>query len=301
MSLVKGEKCPVCQAYLFDEDDVVVCPECGAPHHRDCYNKIGKCALSEFHGTEQQYKKPIVEEVLDKQDNANSDQIVCGMCKQKYSAQRNICPNCGAVNAFKAGSGYFVFDFLGGIDANMDIGDGVTADEAKKFVVSNTHRFIPRFAQFKMGRKTSWNWLAFLFPGGWFLYRKMYWLGAIISALSVAASMFVSPLSNMLYQLGYDGQVATLYQYDISTFGAGVLAAAVIGAVLTGAIRIFSGFFADRLYRNHVIKKISEIKAKSEDVEFDFRRKGGVSFILLVVGLLVVNYLPSIIVALFGI
>ena len=27
---VEGEKCPVCGAYLFDKDDVVFCPECGA-------------------------------------------------------------------------------------------------------------------------------------------------------------------------------------------------------------------------------------------------------------------------------
>ena len=27
---IEGEKCPVCGAYLFDEDDVVFCPECGA-------------------------------------------------------------------------------------------------------------------------------------------------------------------------------------------------------------------------------------------------------------------------------
>ena len=43
---IEGEKCPVCGAYLFDEDDVVFCPECGAPHHRECYNAVGHCALA---------------------------------------------------------------------------------------------------------------------------------------------------------------------------------------------------------------------------------------------------------------
>ena len=33
--------CAVCNAYLFEEDDVVYCPVCGAPHHRECYNSIG--------------------------------------------------------------------------------------------------------------------------------------------------------------------------------------------------------------------------------------------------------------------
>ena len=34
------EQCVVCHAYLFSDDDVVYCPECGAPHHRECYNGI---------------------------------------------------------------------------------------------------------------------------------------------------------------------------------------------------------------------------------------------------------------------
>ena len=44
--------CSVCHAYLFDDDDVVYCPVCGAPHHRDCYKSIGHCAFEEAHGTE---------------------------------------------------------------------------------------------------------------------------------------------------------------------------------------------------------------------------------------------------------
>ena len=63
MSLnLSGEKCALCKAYLFEEDDVVYCPECGAPHHRECYNGIGHCALDGLHGTENQYKKPQPEE-----------------------------------------------------------------------------------------------------------------------------------------------------------------------------------------------------------------------------------------------
>lgn len=32
-------KCPVCDKQFKKGDDVVVCPECGAPHHRECYEK----------------------------------------------------------------------------------------------------------------------------------------------------------------------------------------------------------------------------------------------------------------------
>ena len=51
----KNKQCAFCKALLFDEDDVVHCPVCGAPHHRDCYNKLGHCALEDLHGTENEY------------------------------------------------------------------------------------------------------------------------------------------------------------------------------------------------------------------------------------------------------
>ena len=51
----QNKSCVLCHAYLFDEDDVVYCPVCGAPHHRECYNSIGHCALESTHGTENQY------------------------------------------------------------------------------------------------------------------------------------------------------------------------------------------------------------------------------------------------------
>ena len=58
MSLVySGESCVYCKAKLFDEDDVVYCPVCGAPHHRECYNDLGHCALEQLHGTENEYSR----------------------------------------------------------------------------------------------------------------------------------------------------------------------------------------------------------------------------------------------------
>ena len=36
-------KCPVCNEQFKSGDDIVVCPECGAPHHRECYEKNEHC------------------------------------------------------------------------------------------------------------------------------------------------------------------------------------------------------------------------------------------------------------------
>ena len=44
-----GEKCPVCGKNFHADDDVVVCPICGTPHHRECYENLGHCFNEEKH------------------------------------------------------------------------------------------------------------------------------------------------------------------------------------------------------------------------------------------------------------
>ena len=38
-----GEICPVCGKSFTADDDIVVCPDCGTPHHRECYKTENKC------------------------------------------------------------------------------------------------------------------------------------------------------------------------------------------------------------------------------------------------------------------
>ena len=79
------------------------------------------------------------------------------MCHQKYEFVRNACPKCGAPNVAKVGGSFSSFDFLGGVPADYDIGDGITAEEAKRFVVANTQRYIPKFAVLSNHSRASWN------------------------------------------------------------------------------------------------------------------------------------------------
>lgn len=49
MSRFEGYICPVCMKKFTKNDDIAVCPECGTPHHRECYLKNGKCAMEGIH------------------------------------------------------------------------------------------------------------------------------------------------------------------------------------------------------------------------------------------------------------
>lgn len=51
MSRFDGKLCPVCLKRFQENDDIIVCPECGTPHHRECYFEKSRCALEDLHGS----------------------------------------------------------------------------------------------------------------------------------------------------------------------------------------------------------------------------------------------------------
>ena len=70
-------KCPVCNKQFTKDDDIVTCPECGTPHHRECYNLTGHCVNKGLHASGYSFldeHKPIIPEAP-KQHNANTGAV----------------------------------------------------------------------------------------------------------------------------------------------------------------------------------------------------------------------------------
>ncbi len=278
-----GQSCVLCHAYLFEEDDVVYCPECGAPHHRECYNSIGKCALEGLHGTENQYDKlrRQAQEQKEKQE-----------AEEKETAESEFETPFGTLSPI---------DFLGGVKPDDEIAKGVTAKEAAKFVFSNTMRYIPKFKKLNKNKKASWNFLAFLFPTGWFLSRKMYLKGLIAGVIEVIATLLTVPFQKMMYSLGISGmalqpQVLEKMTANIDKIPQSVVYVAFLGSAIGIALSVLSGIFADYTYKKHTVETINEIKQQSEQKEADFRKKGGVNVFMFLIGIMALQYIPMIIV-----
>lgn len=298
---IQGKKCPICNSYLFPEDDIVFCPVCGAPHHRDCYNAIGHCAFEDKHGTAEQYGLNSEEALSEPTPEATQSQKndedfqkrenICPNCKNKLDESMQVCPYCGRPRNARI----ITFDLLGGVKSEKDLGSGVTAGEACKLVQINTMRYIPKFASLKK-RKASWNWAAFLFPEGWFLSRKMYKTGALFTSLLLAAQICLLPLSNIANTaiLGSYGEYVTYICENLTSFGTMPLILGLVGILLTLALRIVSGVFGDYIYRKHTISTVLELR-NDDDTEEKTRKKGGINIFGFLLGYVIVTYLPNII------
>ena len=101
-----GENCPYCGTEFTEQDDVVVCPDCGTPHHRVCWFAHGECAATEKHAEGYVWKKsaepqPEAEEPkTEKNTHARSESnldIVCPDCGATCPNGTLRCPECGAM------------------------------------------------------------------------------------------------------------------------------------------------------------------------------------------------------------
>ena len=305
MSLdTKNQKCAVCSAYLFEEDDVVYCPICGAPHHRECYLSIGKCGLEELHGTDKQYRREEAaeEKAEEKQSQSYTNPFAksCRSCGMPLDEGSPVCGNCGMpsdINPPPFGASPFDIQPL---NPNTPITDEVNVGEAAGVVRTNSFRYIPKFLSLNGKRKSSWNWAAFLLPHGWFAFRKMYKESIITTVLMVASAIMSIPFSLAIAQLPNPGaaqnylQLGQHYAQYIDKIGPLPLILAGASIIISFAIRIISGIYGDYIYKQRVLLSASLIK-KAEDKDAAKHKYCGTSFIGFFLAVLAFEFIPTVI------
>ncbi len=315
----ENKQCQICKGYLFDDDDVVICPICGAPHHRDCYSSVGHCGAEDAHGTDRQYDKVKAEEDAAEAEAAKNEENSreCRFChRTSRSSEGDFCPYCGqpySVNGkthrTHAGPGVFVgnvpmFDIYGGLPKDSKIED-VKVEHIAKFVGSNSQRYLPKFATLSSHKKGSWNWAAFLSPSAWCLSRKMVAPGIMYFILMLASALCFVPFNATLSNIMTDEMQSMTYMQlareitseYMSDFSVLSLIMSLVGLVLNIIPRIICGKMGDWMYRGFTLQNVRKITANPdvEDLDTELMKKGSVSLLVLAIALLAENYVPTII------
>lgn len=306
-------KCPVCGEDFKEGDDIVVCPTCGTPHHRTCYKNLGHCANEALHATGEQWQPP--QEAAPEperqagqpnaQEGAAPGEVVCPNCGTPNPSQSIFCGRCGAplhqsfrqpgtpppyqpngqgqpgFGGYPPQGGYYVNTFspLGGFTENDEI-EGVKAKDLALYVGKNSGTYLAKFKFMKeTGRKTSFSFSGFFLDSVFFTYRKVWWLGLVMLFTTLLLSIPSSLGSVGIYITDFIGmsmpanlesllnsQTLWWLQYAAS--------------ILSFAIRIFFGLFANWIYFRHCIKQVKRLRQQYGDdaaYEAALRKKGGVS------------------------
>lgn len=93
----ENEICQGCGKRFEETDDVVVCPECGTPQHRECYNRENRCVNEHLHSDGYEWQPRHSERNTENERTApdRQESRICPMCGHRNSPDATACENCG--------------------------------------------------------------------------------------------------------------------------------------------------------------------------------------------------------------
>ena len=322
MGKYDGCKCLSCGIEFTSTDDIVVCPDCGTPYHRSCYEKEGKCINIELHdnGGTWQPDEPESAPVSD-------EPVRCSRCGLENPPTGLFCSRCGMPlrnvsseprpfndqkeqhgnfsqqgsedrNSFDRNS--FDRNNFGGMngfegipnngalrfDQDSDI-DGVKLGDLARYVGKNQFSYLTSFIRFgKFGGKASINFSALLFPQFYFFYRKMNLIGIIYLLLTVVLSI---PTVMLMSAAGYLPSISFVTESFVKSESFSLVLN--LSSSLLMVLQCISAIFANYWYYKTARRDIQLLRSSTSDNEEEVRdaisRKGGVSLAAFLMSVLI--------------
>ena len=293
--------CPVCRQPFTAEDDVVVCPKCGLPHHRACWKSIGKCHEENNHDTPNQWSRdrdttiPPAEE-KDYAPKRSKPCVHCGAMNIEYA---EFCDTCGRPlgdTDWHSGPAqqqqppvreYSPFHWQGNPypDYPENI-QGIATNELAAVVGNNAQYYIPRFTQMERDASGGWNWAAFLLGPFWLFYRKQFGLGwlyfAVMMLSNISFAVLYTPVRFAETEAAAEAAMAAMMNSPL-------FYPVLLMSLVFLALKIILGVKANEFYFNFCAQKITNAKEKTPDLSAaEMTSLGGVS-----VGLAMLIYVIS--------
>ena len=285
VSYYEGLSCPVCHKPFVQDEDIVVCPQCGLPHHRACWKSIGRCFEESKHGTEQQWSRYTAQ---DASASSSATTNVCPNCQENNSQYAEFCSRCGAPLSFddwhsapaqppspeREYAPYRATNVNHHYSSSDRIGD-VSAEELAAVVGNNAEYYITRFRRMERGGSGGWNWAAFLLSPYWLFYRKHYLLGGIYFFVFILTNIVYTIISVPLQLAETDAaMMAAMQDMQQSYLFYPWIALSAINFVLA----IVLGIKGNQFYYTHCRAKIQTNKKKIPDLSInELSTYGGVS------------------------
>lgn len=250
----EGKNCIACGEILQDNDDIVVCPECGTPYHRACYQNEGRCINNTLHNSGQSWQKAMEQAAQQRR----SEEKRLEEAEQQAERERGDAPHMFNETLYDGVRINPDAPYVG-LDPTEDFG-GVTLGELSDFVHTNRLYYIPLFRLMKRtGKKMSFNLTSLLFPEFFFANRKMWAMTLLSLAVQLISKipMWISILIQM-----FDVQLSGIDVQSVQ-FRRLSLAADYTGMIFT----IICCLFANYWYYRFSMRKISRMKKKLTDEE----------------------------------
>ena len=313
--------CNGCGNLMHEGEDIVVCPECGTPQHRECYLARNRCVNEHLHAEGFDWRKAnepeppkVTETIKEDEHKSETETVIPDFTEGNSEPFPNI-----PLPTFHIDTVY--------IDGKMlnvnDTADGISVKEMVNYTQVNSKHYVKNFFRNK-GKKSflSWNWGAFFFSPAWFFYRKLYKIGIIFLALTVSATLAVTPymdtivdsynrLAPMMEELK---EANNAYAEDPTDANALIVEQVMekiyaeskqvlpyvlgIEAVTSWIPCLAAALIANHFYRKKMHEDIHFAKQATQDervLNYSLLRRGGVSILAGMFAMLAESYLPQVI------
>lgn len=294
----KNNPCPVCNEIFKTGDDIVVCPECGTPHHRACWQNIGECVNTGSHGTGFVWKSIIKEE--EKNIKKQEHPLICPDCGNENHPKSTICEYCGHYFDRKKSDNHTEEVYRAGPLSVQRVHfddlkiDNIPAVEVADYIGQSAPIYLARFVKMDQHKtKTSWNWTAAFLGPIWCFYRGLNKIGLILCAM-LLLTYFVAFTSadlkyyDTVFRLSQEvvaGEISRDELVDEMTIAAEeynknaklsyVRTALSSGISIAGMV--ITGLFGNCFYRKKIHSDIMKARQEANDMptyQYLIRKKG---------------------------
>ena len=277
MTRYTGNHCPVCEQTFTDADDIVVCPDCGTPYHRACWQKVGACMHRSEHAAGFEWQPEAGPEA-----EKAAHEATCPNCGTHNTLGAVRCSHCGCPLPKDAPAGdakpddttpIYARDTenapkqeprIDAYGATADGGiyrrelgpedtiDGIKAKDWAAFVGRSPMFYLMQFFRMSMTKqKVAVSLSAFLFGPAYLFYRKMWREGLLMTLLTILLRVPYFLLLISTFNPSLFGNLPLGWLPTVSD----------ICVIASWAVNVVMGLFAISWYRRESKKSIDKIYA----------------------------------------
>ena len=296
-------KCDGCGRTFEKNDDIVVCPVCGTPQHRECWEKAEGCINKDKHAEGFEWKMPETKKAK--------------LMPPSEKAKSETEPTPSMV--FDENIGRDVPDFNYIVESRVQsLAPGISEEQRKEqlcghnlsdviaFIGNNASSYVNKFRKKEHARKNTFNFGAFFFCPIWFFFRRLYKEGIIYLALTLCLTMLMAGPSES-YMTLIDSIMAsgieniTEAQYnELMTASAPIMLYGILNIV----IKLIAGLTGDRMYYRYCrdsLTQINELKRTADNTELlhFYLKKSSTAFLATLIAMAAYYFLPGLLMSLF--
>ena len=305
MGKYTGCQCIVCQKLFEDTDDIVVCPECGTPYHRSCWESKGRCINTTLHSVggswqviQDERRTHLGGKTCPKCGFVNMPNIErCTVCNTPLTEREEPTEENQKIKIPLPDGQQMVLDISDpccGLNPNEPMEEETLGDVAN-FVKTNTLYYIPLFRRFRdTGRKVSLNFSCVIFPYLYFAYRKMWAMAILSGVINIICNLpalmlrMLSDLTSKSFmqsiQQAYGKNVVSVFE-GLTTFlqaNRTLLENLNVPMYLIGiGVQMLFCLFGNYLYYRFALKSVGKIRRVSPTKDLKkalLNSEGGTSF-----------------------